>query len=308
MAIVDARVRRELQLSETKEKRSKKLSADQEFLVISDTKNPLFSDVLANTSTFPNLANQALPQVDDVVHANGVQLVVTSRSLSWFQGSDRVVLMKVKYEGFDPEGEDQDPPDGTNEATWRRISARTQQVAVPARGWKTLAEAVAANDAVATAPRNSAEDPVEGIEEDTAMVALTYTNPNVVAPNFFSLNEYVNYCNNTTAFLGGGEYTVRCVGWSGEYDEKTQAWSISVEFLYKPDGWQIKYLDVGFNEVVGGERKAIVDSRGNPVSQPVPLDNAGVALEPGASPEGYELTLYPYKAWDMNNIWIDCGI
>lgn len=285
-----------------------KLAASQDFLVISDTKNPSFADVLANTATFANLSGAALPQLDDVVTVNGVSLVVTSRKLQWHEGSDRVVHMAVSYAGFDAEADSPSPPDGSNEETWRRISARTQQVTVPARGWKTLAEAVTADDGQATAPRNSAEDPVEGIEEDNAMVALTYTNPQVVSPNFAVLNEYVNYCNNTTPFLGGGEYTVRCVGWSGEYDEKTQAWSISVEFLYKPDGWQIKYLDVGFNEVVGSERKAILDSRGNPISQPVPLDNNGQALSPGTSPVGYELTLYPYKAWDMNNIWIDCGI
>jgi hypothetical protein len=308
MAIVDARVRRELQLSETKEKQSKKLSADQEFLVISDTKNPLFSDILANTATFANLGGEKLPQLDDVVSANGVQLVVTGRSLAWHQGSDRAVVMKVKYAGFEAEGDDPSPPDGTNEETWRRITARTQQVTVPARGWDTLALATAAaNDFTNHAPLNSAGDPVEGIEEDVAMIALTYTNPKVVAPNFDNLNAYTNTCNGSAQFLGGGQYTVRCVGWSGEYDEKVQAWNISVEFLYKPDGWMVEFIDAGFNELIGGNRQVILDTKGNPVNQPVPLDNNGQALPPGVF-DVYTREIYPYKAWDLNNIWDACGI
>lgn len=306
MAIVDARIQRTLRLSETNEKQTKRLSATQDFLVISDTKNPSFSDILANTATFTNLGGVALPQLGDEVTVNGVTLVVSSRNLSWHDGSDRVVLMSVQYSGRD-EVDGVSPPDSTNEETWRRISVRTQQVTQPARGWKSFDEAVAANADLSLPPRNSAGDPVDGIEEDTAVVAATYTNPNVVSPNFDQLNSYVNKCNGVDPFLGGSFYTVRCVGWSGDYDEKTQTWSISVEFLYNPKGWEIRYINAGFNQVINGSRVAIVDGVGTPVSQPVPLDANGAALAPGNA-NVLTRVLYPYEAVNMGNIWDDCGI
>jgi len=262
---------------------------------------------LANTSTFTNLGGAALPQLDDQVTVNGTTLVVTSRKLGWFDGSDRVVQMTVSYAGFDAEAESPSPPSGTDETTWRRISARPQQISVPARGWTTQALA-AANNTEEKPPRNSAGDPVEGIEENVNCVALTYTNPGVTSPNFAKLNEYANTCNNA-GFLGGVAYTVACLGWSGEFDEKTQVWNISVEFLFNPKGWYVEYIDAGFNEIVNGERLAILDTKGNPVGTPVPLDGNGATL-----PAGYgdgnlvTLFLYPYPAKEMGNIFADCNV
>lgn len=309
MAIVDARILRSLQLSETKEKQAVKLSASEDYLVVSDTKNPSFADILANTSTFTNLGGVALPQLDDIVTVNGVQLVVTSRKLDWHDNSDRAVRMSVSYAGFDDGADDPSPPDGTSEETWRRISARTQQMTVPARGWATFIEATAQDEDKNLPARNSAGDPVDGIEEDLSLVALTYTNPKVLSPNFAKLNEYTNCCNNSAAFLGGLTYSVRVSGWSGEYDEKTQAWSISVEFLFNPKGWYIEYIDAGFNELIGGVRTVIVDGKGNPVSQPVPLDGNGLAVPAGYADAALVTRLiYPYPARDLNTIWDACGI
>lgn len=305
MAIVDARIQRTLQLSEAKEKLTKKLSATQDFLVISDTKNPSFESILSNTATFTNLSNTALPQLDDVVDVNGVQLVVTNRTLSWHDESDRVVLMRVQYSGIDLDATVPAPPNDTEEATWRRISARTQQMTKPAKGYASLPDAFNKNPADFLPSLNSAGDPVEGIESDCALVALTYTNPGVINPNFAQLNRYTNQCN-VQQFLGGDPYTVRCVGWSGDYDEKTQAWSISVEFLYNPDGWKVSFVDAGFNELTGGRRRAIVDDAGNPISSPIPLDGFGEVL-----PDGNPLVVvdvYPYGATDLRFIFDDCGI
>jgi hypothetical protein len=307
MAIVDARVLRRLTLSETKEKQTVKLSAEQSFIVISDTRNPLFSDILANTSTFTNLGGGALPQVSDEVTVNGTTLVVTARKLSWYDDSDRVVQMDVSYSGVEEQEGGSEPPNNTDEGTWRRISARTQAITMPARGWTTQAEAAAANTEEKP-PRNAAGDPVEGIEENVNCVALTYTNPGVVSPNFENLNAYANTCNNTQ-FLGAVPYTVCCQGWSGEFDEKTQKWSISIEFLFNPKGWYVEYINAGFNEINGGDRKAIVDKLGNPVSTPVPLDANGAALPAGfADGDLVTLDLYPYEAKELGNIFVDCNV
>jgi hypothetical protein len=267
----------------------------------------LFSDILANTSTFTNLGGGALPQVSDEVTVNGTTLVVTARKLSWYDDSDRVVQMDVSYSGVEEQEGGSKPPNNTDEGTWRRISARTQAITMPARGWTTQAEAAAANTEEKP-PRNSAGDPVEGIEENVNCVALTYTNPGVTSPNFENLNAYSNTCNNT-GFLGAPAYTVCCQGWSGEFDEKTQKWNIAIEFLYNPKGWYVEYIDAGFNEVVGGERKAILDTKGNPVSTPVPLDGNGAALTAGYG-DGSLITLdlYPYEAKELGNIFVDCNV
>jgi hypothetical protein len=137
----------------------------------------------------------------------------------------------------------------------------------------------------------------------------------VLNPNFVKLNEYTNRCNSED-FLGGYGYSVRCTGWSGEYDQQANSWTISVEFLYNPNGWQIEFYDVGFNEIVDGERRAILDKAGNPVSQPVPLNGSGQAATindaaGGDQPQPVDLTLrylYPYRAVDLRNIFTDCGI
>lgn len=308
MAIVDARILRKLTLSETLEKQSTKLAGEQTIIVISDTRNPLFSAILADTQAYTNLGGVALPRVGDEVTVNGTQLVVTARKLSWHDDSDRVVAMSVSYAGVEPpEGEEPPEPDNTSEPTWRRISARTQAITMPARGWTTQADAAAANTEEKP-PRNAAGDPVEGIEENVNCVALTYTNPGVVSPNFENLNAYSNTCNNTQ-FLGAVPYTVCCQGWSGEFDEKTQKWSISIEFLFNPKGWYVEYINAGFNELVGGERQAIVDKKGNPVSTPVPLDANGAALPAGfADGDLVTLDLYPYEAKELGNIFIDCNV
>ena len=308
MSIVDARVLRELVLSETLEKQTKKLSGEQTFIVISDTRNPLFSDILANTQTFANLGNEPLPQTGDTVTVNGTDLVVTSRRLAWHEDSDRVVAMTVSYNGYEPQESPPPVPNETEERTWRRYSVRTQQTTEPARGWATIADAgnrfVNQADAL-----NTAGDPVEGLERDVALVSYTYTNPSVADPDIGELNDFANTCNDQ-AFLGNPPYTVRCTGWSGEFNEQTQTWSISVEFLYKENGWWIEYIDAGFTEVVGGQRKVIKDNFGNPVSQPVPLDGLGAALEPAnINPNALTtLRIYPYRAEPLNAMIIDCRI
>jgi hypothetical protein len=308
MAIVDARVLRELKLSESLDKQTKKLSGEQTFIVISDTRNPLFSDILANTATFTNLGGAKLPQSGDSVTVNGSTLVVTSRRLAWHDGSDRVVEMIVSYNGFEPIENPPPVPNESEERTWRRFTVRTQQTTEPARGWATIAEAgnglVDPTDAL-----NTAGDPVEGLERDVALVAYTYTNPSVEDPDIRELNSFVNTCNDNF-YLGCPPYTVRCTGWSGEFNEQTQTWSISVEFLYKENGWWIEYIDAGFNEIVGGRRKAIVDALGHPVSTPVPLDGLGTALAPNdIAPNALTIIkIYPYRAEPLNILVIDCRI
>lgn len=315
MALTDARILRSLKISESKsDKKSVQISATQDLLILADTKDPSFNEILADTTVWPNLGGAALPQVDDETVVNGVTLYVTSRSLSYYKDNERAVVMEVRYDAKD-NADEQEPPQGTDPETWQRITVASQQITKPAIGWPTIGAIPAENDAgEGHGAQNSAGDPVDGLEEEASMVKLTYTNTQVASPNFSELNRYTNRCN-SAAFLGADAYHVRMIGWNAEYDQKNNVWSVSVEFLYAPDGWQIRYFDVGYNEIVDGQRRAILDKAGNPVSKPVPLNGQGQAQTINPSPTGdekptapQELELYPYKQADMSSLFANCGI
>ena len=320
MAITDVRILRSLKISESKsDKGTIQLSATQDLLFIADSKDPAFNEILQDANVWPNLGNTTVPQIDDETTVKGVTLYVTSRELSYYKDNERAVVMTIRYDAKAPEDGATEQPQGTDAETWQKITATSQQITKPAIGWPSRgAMPPEGGNDEGRGAQNSAGDPVDGLEEDCAMVKLTYTNTQVTNPNFRNLQYYTNRCNNGE-FLGGSDYTVRVVGWNAEYDQKNNVWSVSVEFLYNPDGWQIQYFDAGYNEVVyvNGEskRRAILDQRGNPVSKPVPLDGGGRAqdinaLAPSDSTPAVAVTreLYPYKIADLSALFANCGI
>lgn len=316
MAITDARILRSVKISETKgEKQTIQLSATEDYLVICDQKNPNFNDIMTNEADWPNLGGGKLPQIDDEITLSGITLYVTSREFSYYKDNERAVVMSVRYDAKAEQGGDSEQPQGTDPETWQKITVASQQVTKPAIGWPTIGAIPDENAAgEGSGAQNSAGDPVDGLEEESSMVKLTYTNTQVVSPNFTELNRYTNRCN-TNAFLGADSYHVRMIGWNAEYDQKNNVWSVSVEFLYAPDGWQIRYFDAGYNEIIDGQRRAILDKAGNPVSKPVPLNGQGQAQTINPSPTGdekptapQELELYPYKIAEMSSLFADCGI
>jgi hypothetical protein len=316
MALVDARILRSLKISESKsDKGSVQISATQELLILSDTKDPAFNEILANDAVWPNLGNSKLPQIDDETVVNGVTLYVTSRSLSYFKDNERAVVMEVRYDAKTDEDGGGGEPEGSDPATWQKITVASQQITKPAVGWPSFGAIPAENDeGEGSGAQNSAGDPIDGLEEEASMVKLTYTNTQVLDPDFKELNRFTNRCNDAE-FLDAAQYCVRMIGWNAEYDQRNNVWSVSVEFLYAPDGWQLRYFDVGYNEIVDGKRRAILDQRGNPVSKPVPLNGQGQAQTINASPSDdekptapQELELYPYKVADLSNLFTSCRI
>lgn len=307
MALVDARIRRSLKVTETQDSKGVlELSGTQEFLVISDTANPTLASVLADSTSWPKIGGR-LPKVGDTASVGGTSMTCISRDASYDDKSDRVVVLSVRYSAKPPE--EPEPPEGTDAETWQRITVTSQQITKPAIGWPSRGAMPAENgDDEGLGATNSAGDPVDGLEEECSLVKLTYTNTQVVSPNFEELLRYTNRCNNGQ-FLGGADYTVRMVGWNAEYDQKNRVWAVSVEFLYNPDGWQIKFYDAGFNELDGSQRKAILDAVGNPVSQPVPLNGNGAAQAITNPPgEPFVRELYPYKIANMGALFANCGI
>lgn len=328
MAIVDARILRSVKITESKaEKGSVQFSASEDYLVICDAKNPNFSEIMADTASWPNLGNARLPQIDDEITLSGRTLYVTSRELSYYQDNERAVVMSVRYDAKDnEEGGEGDPTSGDADA-WQRIQVQSVDISKPARGFRSLIAARDANIADEKPATNSAGDPVDGLEEQCSMLRLTYTNSIATNPDFEKLRGYVNKCNfsgMTVLGMGFSFYTVRCTGFNADYDQKNNTWSVTVELLYNPDGWELRFYNVGFNEIVinagpNGEtvRRAILDDRGNPVSVPVALDQAGQAISVnGPKFPVYEdedrgpimRVLYPYVATNLDNLFRDARI
>jgi hypothetical protein len=314
--IKDARVLYSLRVTESKgDKSTVQLSATEDYLIICEDKNPSFWAVLADTTPWPNLGGKALPQLDDKLSVSGKELYVTSRDLSYYKDNERSLVLSVRYDAKDEESEEPPTPQSTDPETWQRITVTSQQITKPAIGWPTFGALPAENaDGEGSGAQNSAGDPVDGLEEECSLIKLTYTNTQVQSPVFAELQRYTNRCN-STEFLGGAPYTVRMVGWNAEYDQKNNVWSVSVEFFYNPDEWKITYFDAGYNEIVDGERLAILDLRGNPVSKPVPLNGQGQAAPINPSPTGdnkptepVELFLFPYKQAELNQLFVNCGI
>jgi hypothetical protein len=152
---------------------------------------------------------------------------------------------------------------------------------------------------------NSASDPVDGLEEETAIAVMKYTNSYAPDPNLPGFYEWLNTVNQTP-FLGAAKNTLRMTGFTADFDDATQLWSVTVELTYNPKQWRIGYYDAGFNELVGGERVVIKDKAGNPVSSPVPLDNTGQAKPVGQDPD--LLYAYPYEQKNFANLLAELRI
>lgn len=319
MAIIDVRQLRSFEFSETKASKGNiQRTGSVELLVLNDAA-PDFGSIANNTSTWPNFFDRKIPQINDYEPIGGIQFYVTSRKFAYADDENEfAVRVTVKYDAFDPEAAEpgdgsnpEDPPEEEGDSTeaGTRWTYSTVQVQVP------LTDEGINEDLNGQPATNSAGDFVDGLTEDRALQRWTYTNPNAANVNIKALHQYVNKVNNRQ-FRDQPARTVRCMGFNAEYDTVNQTWNVSVEFLYDPKVWKVDYYDVGYNEIVSGKRKAILDTQGNPVSKPVPLDGQGQALPIGDITLGayspakglVKLTAYPYKQKDLNDLFNECNI
>ena len=248
-------------------------SVNRSLLAKSNTRNPSFVEIGNSTASWPGLGGQAIDQINSVRSFDGILARCSSRKFSWFEGTESGVKIDLTYEGLslyvntDQGGSEQ--PKELQSETWRRISLSTSQISVPA------------TDEDGRPFCNSAGDPVDGLEEETSLATLKYTNEFNPNPALNKIWDWLNTCN-SKKYLGAEPYTLRMTGFSAEFDDKTMLWKTSLELSYNPKTWKITYYDAGFNEIISdGEepptytRKAILDISGNPVSQPVPLNGEG---------------------------------
>lgn len=168
---------------------------------------------------------------------------------------------------------------------------------------------------------NAAGDPLEGLqkerEEKTWTLTKFYTDDSWIA----DVDLYAGSVNSDT-WDGGDPGTWKCyfksakrreienvargktasdagegTPVSGGTDEVLKLVETVWEFRYEPDTWKAMPWDVGFHELVSGERKAIVGSDGKSVKQPVALSSNGTKKADGEAPDvirdGDGAELYP---------------
>lgn len=302
MPITDVVILYEDAIEEAKaDKGAVRRSGQRVLLAKHSDKNPSFVEVAEDTNTWPGLNNKTIPKINEPFDFGIYRMYVASRKLSWFKGTERGVQIDVKYESRNVDYDDKEDSDkpGENPSTWRRISISSSQLTVPA------SESQEIDGQPAKPIVNSAGDPVDGLEEETAIAVMKYTNSYAPDPNLPKFYEYMN-TTNQSKFLGAEPRTLRMTGFNADFDDATQLWSVSVELTYNPKQWRIAYYDAGYNELVGGTRRAIVDERGNPVGSPVPLDNTGEAKPIGQDPD--ILYAYPYEQKNFSNLLKDLRI
>jgi hypothetical protein len=142
---------------------------------------------------------------------------------------------------------------------------------------------------------NSAGDPLEGATRDQAEWRIQINGARQAFPKSLAMN-YINAVN-SDSWSGFPAKTLKVQGLSGQREveqinnTEVAYWSISVDIAYRPEGWELKLWDVGYNEIVGGQRQKILDKLREPVSDPVAL-SGGSAKSAGSPPDMLTFKIY----------------
>lgn len=172
---------------------------------------------------------------------------------------------------------------------------------------------------------NSAGDPIEGLEKEREEKTWTLTKFYADDAWMGDVAAYAGAVNSDT-WDGGDPLTWKCYfksakrreiqnvsrdktassdsegsATTGGTDEDLVFVETVWEFRYEPETWKAMPWDVGFHELVDGERKAIVGSDGKAVKQPVALNTDGTKKTAGEAPsvirDGEGAELYPQAAF-----------
>lgn len=147
---------------------------------------------------------------------------------------------------------------------------------------------------------NSAGDPLEGAERENAEWRISITGNRQVFP-YATAMAYINTVNNDS-WSGFPPRTLKVQSITGqrEVEQVNNAevpyWQVTVDIAYRPEGWSLKLWDVGYQEIVGGQRKKILDKLNEPVSDPVAL-SYGRAKTPGQPPDMLTFKVYREAAF-----------
>jgi hypothetical protein len=142
---------------------------------------------------------------------------------------------------------------------------------------------------------NTAGDPIGGLDRDEGEFTVTIS-ANTPAPfPYVKAQNYVGAIN-SDSWSGGAAGTWKCLSITG--NRKIEGvlglqylyYEVSTTLAYRGTGWDLQTWDVGFNEIVGGQRKKILAGK-DPVSEPAALSN-GRAKAPGQPPDMLSFRIY----------------
>lgn len=142
---------------------------------------------------------------------------------------------------------------------------------------------------------NTAGDPLEGAEKEFSQWQIQITGNRETFP-YSTAMDYMNTVNSDT-WSGFPPGTLKVQNISGQREveqvngNEVTYWTVTVDIAYRPEGFALKLWDIGFNEIVGGKRRKVLDAMKEPVSDPVAL-SGGVAKTPGSPPDMLTFKVY----------------
>jgi hypothetical protein len=142
---------------------------------------------------------------------------------------------------------------------------------------------------------NTAGDPIGGLDRDEGEFTVSITKNTLPPFPYAKAQNYVGAVN-SDSWSGGVAGTWKCMSITGnrkiEEVNGTQFvyYEVSTTLAYRGTGWDLQTWDVGFNEIVGGQRKKIM-AGSEPVSEPAAL-SSGRAKAPGQPPDMLMFRIY----------------
>lgn len=157
---------------------------------------------------------------------------------------------------------------------------------------------------------NAAKDPYDpGIQADDSRPVLQIVR-NELGFDINLADEYRDTINDAP-FWGFPAKAVKCscitANWLYNADIACWYWEVTYEFHFNRDTWDYTVINQGFRELdsSGTKKRAILDDYGVPVSKPWPLDDNGVAIQPGSSTPIGAFDFQIYKKKDFSNFGFD---
>jgi hypothetical protein len=148
---------------------------------------------------------------------------------------------------------------------------------------------------------NTAGDPIGGLDRDEGEFQVTITGNFPPPFPYGKAQLYVGAINSDT-WSGGAPKTWKCMSITANRKiesipvyGKVIYYEVNTTLAYRNTGWDLQTWDVGFNQIIGGQRFKILSSDG-PVSEPVALQG-GLAKTPGLPPNQLTFRIYPMRTF-----------